>query len=228
MIFRPEILAIKNFPLEVLTPLFINPWWMPSGVSASNVVAVYQPKGAADQVSSYVNLANPGTFDAAPGVAPTWSSSTGWSFDGTQFLGTGIVNIASTYSVYFRYSALTASAPNTYFVGTQSLTPPPRYAVRYTGGVIQFLQGSNQNGSSISLTAGTVGMAGTQGYYNGATNGSTMSSAAAISQGFWIGGLNNGGTVFQPIIASIQAVAIYNAVLDSTQISALHTAMNVL
>ena len=31
----------------------------------------YQPKGAASLAASYFNLANPGTYNAAPGTAPS-------------------------------------------------------------------------------------------------------------------------------------------------------------
>jgi len=62
------------------------PWWLVAGISASQVVAAYQPKGAVDLAASYVNLANPGTYDAQVGVAPTLESS-GWVFNGTtQYL----------------------------------------------------------------------------------------------------------------------------------------------
>lgn len=75
--------------------IYINPyihaaadWWV---VPGKTCVAAYQPIGAASLAASYVNLANPGTYDAAPGVAPTWASATGWTFNGsTQYLTTGI------------------------------------------------------------------------------------------------------------------------------------------
>lgn len=63
-------------------------WWQVAGQTCA---AAYQPIGAASLAASYVNLANPGTYNAAPGVAPTLAAG-GWSFDGlTQYLTTGIV-----------------------------------------------------------------------------------------------------------------------------------------
>ncbi len=61
-------------------------WWLSGGISAANCIAAYQPKGAADLAASYVNLANPGTYNAAPGVAPTWAAADGWTFGGTNYL----------------------------------------------------------------------------------------------------------------------------------------------
>lgn len=72
---------------KILRPVFdpglaVAPWWK---VAGKTCVAAYQPKGAASLAASYVNLANPGTYDAAPGAAPTLTAD-GWSFDGTQYL----------------------------------------------------------------------------------------------------------------------------------------------
>ena len=52
-------------------------WWLSGGVSAANCVAAYQPIGATSLAASYTNLANPGTYTAAPGVAPTFDAATG-------------------------------------------------------------------------------------------------------------------------------------------------------
>ena len=63
----------------------VAPWWLAGG--APMPVAAYQPIGAASLADSYVNLVNPGTYDAAPGAAPTWDAANGWIFNGsTQFL----------------------------------------------------------------------------------------------------------------------------------------------
>ena len=63
-------------------------WWLAGGAPAP--VAAYQPKGAASLATSYVNLVNPGTYDAAPGTAPTLDAN-GWVFNGTdQYLSTGV------------------------------------------------------------------------------------------------------------------------------------------
>jgi hypothetical protein len=65
-------------------------WWLAGGIHPSQVVAAYQPKGAVDLAASYVNLANPGTYDAIPIAAPTLSDN-GWLGSGDAALNTGIV-----------------------------------------------------------------------------------------------------------------------------------------
>ena len=81
----------------------VVPWYLSGGILAANCIAAYQPKGAASLAASYVNLANPGTYDAAPVVAPTWDAVNGWVGDGTQYLNTGVVP-AANYSMFVRFS----------------------------------------------------------------------------------------------------------------------------
>lgn len=80
-----------------------TPWWLAGGVSAANAIVAYQPIGAANLAGSYINLANAGTHNAAPGVAPTFDASTGWTFNGTQYLTTTITPNDSP-SIIIRYS----------------------------------------------------------------------------------------------------------------------------
>ena len=81
------------------------PWYLAGGAPAP--IAAYQPKGAASLAASYVNLANPGTYDAAPGVAPTHASATGWTFNGnTQYLTTNVATSGSAWSIVLRYAHL--------------------------------------------------------------------------------------------------------------------------
>lgn len=83
-------------------------WWDNDGAIAG-CVAAYAPVGAADLASSYVNLVTPGTYDAAPGVAPTWDAATGWTFNGsTQWLN--LPGLASDLKPVSFIARLTQSA----------------------------------------------------------------------------------------------------------------------
>ena len=61
-------------------------WW---AVAGKTCVAAYQPKGAADLAASYVNLANPGTYDAVPDSSFSFDVSIGWIFDNYRRAATG-------------------------------------------------------------------------------------------------------------------------------------------
>lgn len=66
------------------TPAPIAPWYLTGGVDPANVMAVYEPAEAADYSASLVNIANPGTGDAAEGVAPGFTVGAGWIFNGSD------------------------------------------------------------------------------------------------------------------------------------------------
>ena len=51
-----------------------------------------------------VNLVTPSTYDAAPGVAPTWNTATGWTFDATAYLTTGVVPAQATWSMLVQFA----------------------------------------------------------------------------------------------------------------------------
>lgn len=53
--------------------------------------------------SSYINLANPGTYDATPVVAPTFGD--GWEFTGTQSLDSGRPNLVNDTIVVWSENA---------------------------------------------------------------------------------------------------------------------------
>lgn len=55
----------------------VAPWYLPTGIAASDCVGAWQPYKAASQVASYLNLNSPGTADAAP-ATETWSAD-GWA-----------------------------------------------------------------------------------------------------------------------------------------------------
>ena len=80
-------------------------WWDADG-TISGCVAAYQPIGAASLAASYSNLQNPGTYDAAPGTAPTFLAATGWTFNAAtpQYLNTGVVPSSLNWTVIVRYS----------------------------------------------------------------------------------------------------------------------------
>ena len=177
----------------------------------------YQPKGAVDYATSKINLANPGTYDAADGANfPTWNNVNGWIFDGiNQFLTTGVVPAAG-WSAIVRFSNVTN---NFYIFGgtgdesaTLSIIPSfsDNKVYYYNGGFVAVAPG---------LLSGTLGVTGTDAYRNGVDDGNI---------GAWVGA---GGAIDIGRLradygkAYIQAIAFYNTILTAVQISALHTAM---
>lgn len=187
------------------------PWWMAAGVTP---VAAYGAKGAASLAASYVNLANPGTYDAAPGVAPTWDAVGGWTFNGTtQYLTTGVVP-ASGWSMIVRFSDVTVASR--WLCGCES--PQFYLASNWSGGA---LYGANGFGfRAPGIAAGVIAIAGQQPYRNGATDGATVGSIGwTTTRAISIGAVNSSGTLTGFVTGKIQHVILYDTTLFAAQVA---------
>jgi hypothetical protein len=193
-------------------------WWD----DLTDVVAVYQPIGAASLAASYVNLVNPGTFDAAPGVAPTHSAAAGWTFNGTtQYLTTGVVP-TNAYSMVIRIS--NGAGGDLVFRAIA--------ATNNTSGVRFGLWNSNRdavayiNNSATSvfpfMSSGVLAIAGLQGYRNGMPEGSPTSGIVGNTDAIEIGRPAIDSFYF---LGNIAAVAICSSTQSAAQIAAVSAAM---
>lgn len=197
----------------------VTPWWL---VAGKTCVAVYQPKGAASLAASYVNLANPGTYDAALGVAPTWASATGWTFNGsTQYLTTGIVP-ASGWSMLARIANTIA------WGGIVGATPTTSngFSMRWFPETLRV--GIHETGfiGNVAIATGNevLALAGRNLYSDGvflASGGGTLSTAP----GLYIGAENLMGVKNYPFTGMILAVAIYSSTLTAGEVAAVSAAM---
>jgi hypothetical protein len=187
-------------------------WW---AVAGKTCIAAYQPKGAADLAASYVNLANPGTYNAALGTAPTHASATGWTFNGTtQCLKTG-VNATQVLTILFRHANWGDEFINSY----QWKMGPS------IGGNQTWVYGSETK-YDYSPADGTMGQAGLQAYKDGSASGTPFSSASP-NRDLWIGAWSwDNNTVDGAFAAGdILAWAAWADELDATEMAARHTAM---
>lgn len=209
-----------------------TPWYLAGG--APMPVAAYQPIRAASLAASYSNLANPGTYDAAPGVAPTWASATGWTFDGsTQYLDSTIYppsDAPATWTIIVQFSG----AEKGNVVGTTSMTGAgyglfPKTPV--TGTKAFWQTGEYFDGFWIenapNMVSGNMALAGITAYRNGSQEGIAFgsSSRAWLSLGI---GRRGGNATFGPIYyfsGSIQAIVFYSVPLAAPQVAAVSAAM---
>lgn len=198
-------------------------WWLSGGISAANAIAVYQPKGAASLAASYVNLANPGTYDAAPGTAPTFDTATGWTFDGsTQYLDSGVIP-ADGYTMIVRYANRTGG---TCLAGTQNASTI-RFWMRthQTASSRRYGYGDNVQTVASAANSGVMAMAGTNCYFDGVSEGTAGAWAAGTHYSVYIGARNLVDTSGEFWAGDVCAVAIYDTTLTSDQVAAVSTAM---
>lgn len=202
-----------------------TPWYLAGGVALANVVAAYQPIGAASLAASYSNLANPGTNNAAPGVAPTHASATGWTFNGTtQYLSTP--NPASGYSVVIRLSNAPTAGNNHYAFASYAGTGNTyfRIIVRDAGRCIYNNGGTTLLDTEAASAAAVWGMTPTDAYKDGVSQGSVGGWSGTNSRPVFIAARNLDGTADAFTAFNCLAYALYNTALTGTQMSAIMTA----
>lgn len=207
----------KSFSGEGL----LTPWYLSGNVVLVNCIAAYQAKGAASLAASYVNLANPGTYNATPGVAPTWDAADGWILNGSQYLTTGIIP-ASGHSVIVQFDLSNGGGT---ICGQYS--PGARLDIwpNDEGGVFY---GSGNGGSNVPppLLTGNLCIAGQQGYRNGVADGaSTPNWTSTTAYDIYIGCSHRASGPIYFVTGKIKALAIYNVTLSAPQVLAISTAM---
>ncbi len=203
------------------------PWYRAGGIPAANCIAAYQAIGAADIATSYINQANPGTYNLTASAAPTFAAETGWTFNGSsQFLKTGITpGNAQVWSMLVRFSNVTGATG--YMCGY------------YNSAAVAFMLCPNRNGNrsywngtapltktGLTSESGVMGVVSGTGYLNGVSEGG-ITLAAATEEKIYIGAANGQvpPTPFTYCACVIQAFALYDCVLTTAQALALSNAM---
>lgn len=200
-------------------------WWE---VAGKTCVAAYRAKGAASLAASYTNLADPGTYDAAPGTAPSWASGTGWTFNGSsQYLTTGITTIDDTWTFLARVSSVAGSGARGIIgsynsgVGASLIQIGDSVVDAYNG--LDYPSGLVQN--APTMTAGVYAMAGKTLYRNGVAEANPVPAGAGTFLTAFIGAININGSAGNFFNGNIQAVAIYSDTLTPGEIATLSAAM---
>jgi len=198
-------------------------WWEAGG--ASGCVAAYNATGAASLAASYTDLSGSGN-NAAPVVAPTWASGTGWIFNGsTQYLDTGIVP-SSGYSMIAQITNSVVSGLRC--IMGSSDTDDSRFYLFSTYSNLdgKVLYGSgNFQAVAPWLQNGNAAVAGQQGYRDGVADGGAIGAwGAANNQPIYVGARNSGAAA-EFFSGNVTACAIYSGPLSAPEVSAVATEM---
>lgn len=190
----------------------VQPWYQaPSGATA---VAAYDSVGATDLADSYVNEANPGTYNAAPGVAPTWTDDVGWTFAAasSQYLTTGITPGASGWSIIVRVLAWTGTASGSSLFGTYTDNNQRWNMVAVSTGTHLYYRAQGSLDTLELPGAGVYAMAGQTAYKSAVSQGSIPTATNLGTLPLYIGAVNASGPTAY-LTGTIAAVAIYSATL---------------
>lgn len=197
-------------------------WWQPKADNYNSWVPT-------SQAMSYYNVANPGTYNAAPGTAPAWAAATGWTFTAasSQYLTTGVVPANDqSYSLLVCYNAA-IFATSTIFAGT----------FEASGGlsIFSYLAGADKrwrarNGQALNSTtawanAAAVAICGNALYVNGAAEPGTMGAwTGPATLGLYLGANNIGGVPAGHINGVITLAAVWSSDIGAYMAS-LYTAL---
>lgn len=204
-------------------------WWEPT-TGSFTCVGAYQAKGAASLAASYVNLANPGTYDLTPGSpTPAWDGTTGWGLgDGSpnfKYLQTGIV-ATNSMSAIVRASSINQTDGCLFGVTHTGQVQFNLFAA-YSDGKSYYRAGGNYTHGS-RYTSGTFAVTPAAAYVNGSSVGSlTGALSGSTSYTIIIGGQNANGALGS-LAKNIQAIAFYSGTLTATQVGELTTSINAL
>lgn len=199
-------------------------WWE---VAGQTCVAAYQAIGAASLEASYVNLANPGTYDLTTTAAPSWDASTGWTFDGaTTFLNTGYTpSVTQARALIVRYTK-TGTGRRAVMGGGNP--DGPRFAVfasYYYSDRPHYANTSIGSGASGSTSGGVLAVSGSVGYLNGAVDKTGIEFSAKSVAAVQLGCNMWHATREHYLTGTIAAAALYSGDVGETAIAALSAAM---
>lgn len=202
-------------------------WWCPCGIYPSDVVAAYQPKGAASFIASLINLANPGIHNAIdPGGinTPGWNNIDGWVSAG-NYLTSDIIPTSLYWSMMAKISNNNEMINN--INGSLNTLVNGQNGLGSFFGSIVYWNGGYKSSSSPAVS-GIFGYAGNKGYYNGVEESGTIDQTHGPSY-LQINPLGfNRDNTYEGVTLNLQAEVWYNKVLTPSQMFDLYTAMNAL
>jgi hypothetical protein len=199
------------------------PWYLAGGATGCDVA--YQAKGAASYAASKVNLANPGTYDAADAAAfPSWNTSTGWLFTpaNSEYLTTGYTPPYSpTGSIIIRLDAVAVSNNLAVYQSTSG----KEYGWYFQNATTAWsCHGASLSTNPTALTTDTVlAIAGNKAYQDGNAFAGTIAGPSGAFVEIRIGSRSPTAGLYWN--GYILAMAVYTSQLTPEQVTAITSAM---
>ena len=201
-------------------------WWLQGRIAAADCWAAYQPKGAGGYALSKRNLNGSGNNAADGAAIPTWDVVNGWKFDAAslQYLTTTFVpQNDQSQSVLIQF---TNGIDTNYLFGMLDAAARAFYVRRKLAAGAVYANGGSRPGVGAAVAAGNLGIAGTEGYRNGADDSlSTGVYTGVPVSACYIGCYNLAGVATGFISVYIQALAIYSVTITVAQVAAVAAAM---
>lgn len=199
------------------------PWYRAGGAPVP--VAAYQPKGAASLAASYVNLTNPGTYNATwSGASPSWSADNGWMCSTANYLRIGvipadgdwmIIRVSNVGTLVYACGATTSDANIFGILPTYSSNSHYLYGA------------AALNRVGTVATSGVFATTKAAGYRGGSVETAIAGALATLNYEMYLGARNASGTAGLSGTIYIQAFAYYRPAEQPTadQVAAVSAAM---
>jgi len=208
-------------------------WYLVAGKTCETA---YQFKGAASQSASYVNLTGNAAFNATTGVAPTWNTGVGVTFNGTtQYLNTHCIPAANqSWSWIIAFNTSTVDGGYRQVCGNWDTSVnalascSPCFSSSW-----RLYRYHNYSTVASAISAGVMCVAGTQGYLNGSPDGASWAAASASLGKFYIGAANTnigyaGDSPGNFTACNVTAFAMYSGILSGAEVATVSAAIALL
>lgn len=202
-----------------------TPAYLLGGVTLSDVLAAYEPKGAASQAASY--LSKTGSNNAIAADTPGWDTTNGWKFNGTSnYLTTSILGQAGMSIIISLSNNASSSRANIVGATDGAVGGLAIETVGVVTSKTRFGHGSAIQEISPKMTQGILAITPTKVFFNGypyTTNAQNWSGVTP--KNLWIGCKNVNGSPGLYNSVYVQALYIYSAALSDAQVLAISDAM---
>lgn len=226
LIKHPVLHQVEN------TRVSVAPWYLSGNVPSANCVAAYRAIGATNLAESYINLANPGTYNLTAVFAPTFNKNVGWTFSSGQgqYLNTNLAPPLNpnTWSMLVRFSGATVSC-NIAGINNDLIGPNQKFYIGVNNNISfdnRFFKSATVKSVAPNIQSGVLGFS-SSAFVNGVNGGAlTITNYAGNALNIFIGGTNRGfGSIDSYFVGNIQAVSIYNISLTDGQMASISNSM---
>ena len=190
-------------------------WWL-------DAVAAWQGKGAASYAASLVNLANPGTYDAATGVLPAWDAGVGWTFNGSTYLNTTLTAASTAWSMAVRFAGVTDTNGGCGYY----IDPGSKFFLRPSFNGQRTYANGRENVVAGAQSSAVMIVAGKSCYLNGSPDGTIAGSGVSNGNTIAIGRIN--APEMYCLVGSVVAMAVWSRTLTPEEAASVSDAMEAL
>lgn len=202
-------------------------WYLPTGLTLSDVIAAYQSLKAPSELKSRTDIAS-GTYPLTIVGTPKWDVN-GWYYSGGNYYKTGIVPTANMSALFFM-KVLRNHSVMSHWLGVVDTTSFGLLSNETN--YCKFIYGTNIVSSGISAyneNNVSYGIAGAKGYRNGVDLSITLDNAyTGTTHDIWMLRHNNGGSPGGTLYfdtSRLSAAVFYNKVISTDQMLEIHQAL---